>query len=75
MLHQQSLKWLLILCTPLTDFFFFQVHLNFDQKKSVRVHGLGIGKVTIKCAIQNTTGKDSNVRYVTHMQILLESSL
>lgn len=38
-----------------------QVHLNFNQKQSVTVHGLGIGKVSIKCIIQNATGEHSHV--------------
>lgn len=40
-----------------------KVHLNVNQKKSVRVHGHGIGKVSIKCVIQNATGKDSHVSF------------
>ncbi|KAL9951520.1 hypothetical protein ACROYT_G044195 [Oculina patagonica] len=41
-----------------------KVHLNFDRKKrSVAVHGHGIGKATITCYIQNTTDDDSHVSF------------
>ena len=42
------------------------MHL-LDKKHSVAIKGIGIGKATILCHVQNETNPDSHFRYVDYL--------